>query len=185
MRPRLRTRSIPLALRAVAGWPVSRWGVAAVAGVLTALVVGLPTAVIPNPFFMRSVATPWWGWPVLVATSALAGVLLATYVRTGGADRERIRGDAGDAGDAGDGTRDNARDGSRLGTVGGLLGFFAVGCPVCNKLVLLALGTSGALNVWQPVQPLLAVASLALLAVATVRRLAGEVACPVAPAPTA
>ncbi|WP_344526583.1 hypothetical protein [Streptomyces albiaxialis] len=159
-------RSLPLALRAVAGWPLSRWGVAAGAAVLTAFAVGLPTAVIPNPLFARSVATPWWGYPVLAATAALAGVLLATYVRTG-RRREAIRG-----------------DGSRLGTVGGLLGFFAVGCPVCNKLVLLALGTSGALNIWQPVQPLLAVASPALLAVAVVRRLAGEVACPAVPAPS-
>ncbi|MFG3253699.1 hypothetical protein [Streptomyces sp. NPDC048172] len=166
-------RSLPLALRAVAGWPASRWGVAAGAAVFTALAVGLPTAVIPNPLFTRSVATPWWGYPVLAVTAALAGVLLATYVRTG-RRQEAVRGEA------------IRGDGSRLGTVGGLLGFFAVGCPVCNKLVLLALGTSGALNVWQPVQPLLAVASLALLAVAVVRRLAGEVACPApVPAPSA
>ncbi|MFB7631359.1 hypothetical protein ACFC0M_10495 [Streptomyces sp. NPDC056149] len=148
------------ALRAVAVWPPSRWGTAAGGAALTALVVGLPTAVIPNPLFTRTVATPFWGYPSLVLTAALAGLLLATYVPTGaGASDQRP---------------------SRLGTVGGLLGFLAVGCPVCNKLVLLALGTSGALSIWQPLQPLLAVASLTLLAVATVRRLAGEIACPAA-----
>ncbi|MDJ1134739.1 hypothetical protein [Streptomyces iconiensis] len=158
----------PLALRAARSWRPARWGVAAGAAVLTVLAVGLPTAVIPNQLFARSVATPWWGYPVLAFTAVLAGMLLATYVRTG------IRTDGGEEAHA-----PGERRASRLGTVGGLLSFFAVGCPVCNKLVLLVLGTSGALSVWQPLQPVLAVASLALLAFAVVRRLAGEVACPV------
>ena len=51
-----------------------------------------------------------------------------------------------------------------LATVGGLVSFFAVGCPVCNKLVLLALGASGAVSWFAPVQPVLAVASVALMA---------------------
>ena len=53
-------------------------------------------------------------------------------------------------------------------TIGGLATFFAVGCPVCNKLVLLALGTSGALNMFAPIQPIIGVGSLVILA-ATVR----------------
>lgn len=48
-----------------------------------------------------------------------------------------------------------------LGAV--LLSVFAVGYPVCNKLVLIALGTSGALSVWEPIQPFLALISLGLL----------------------
>lgn len=149
---------VPLALRAVAVWSARRWGAAAGAAALTALVVGVPTAVVPTPLFGRTVPTPWWAWPTLALTAVLTGLLLATYVRVAGQDGDRRS--------------------ARLGTVGGALSFFAVGCPVCNKLVLLALGTSGALTVWQPVQPVLAVASSALLAAATVRRLAGEAACP-------
>ncbi len=53
-------------------------------------------------------------------------------------------------------------------TLGSLATFFAIGCPVCNKIVLLALGTSGALNVFAPIQPLIGVGSLVILA-ATVR----------------
>lgn len=49
--------------------------------------------------------------------------------------------------------------------VGGGLGtFLAIGCPVCNKIVVATLGTAGALNVFAPLQPLLGVASLALIA---------------------
>ncbi|RII12018.1 hypothetical protein DSC45_27375 [Streptomyces sp. YIM 130001] len=158
-------RDLRLALRAPAAWPSARWGAALGAALLCALVVGLPTALIPSPVFGRSVPPEWWNLPVLVATSVLAGLLFATYVRTG-ADRDRAP------------RRERA---SRLGTAGAVLSFLAVGCPVCNKLVLLALGTSGALTIWAPLQPALAVVSLALLAVAAVRRLAGEVACPAPP----
>ena len=45
--------------------------------------------------------------------------------------------------------------------MGGALTFFAVGCPVCNKLVVLALGFSGALTYFAPLQPALGIAALA------------------------
>jgi len=62
---------------------------------------------------------------------------------------------------------------------GGVLSFFAVGCPVCNKLVVLAVGVSGALSYWAPVQPFLAAASVALLGLAAHRRLRGLKSCAV------
>lgn len=62
---------------------------------------------------------------------------------------------------------------------GGFLAYLAVGCPVCNKLVLLALGASGAVTWFAPFQGLLALASLVMLSWALVTRLRGEVACPV------
>lgn len=161
-----------LALRAPAAWPPARWATAAVAAALCALAVGLPTAVIPNPVFGRSVPVQWWNPPVLAATALLGGLLLATCLRTG----------ASAGAGAGSAAGEDRRS-ARFGSASGLLAFLAVGCPVCNKPVLLLLGTSGALNIWAPVQPLLAVAALALLAVATVRRLAGEVACPVGARP--
>jgi hypothetical protein len=69
---------------------------------------------------------------------------------------------------------------ARAGGLGGALAFFAVGCPVCNKLVVVALGASGALRWFEPIQPFLAGASIALLAVALRARLRGELACSVA-----
>jgi hypothetical protein len=67
----------------------------------------------------------------------------------------------------------------RRGTVGGLLSFLAIGCPTCNKLVLLALGSSGAITWFEPLQPVLAVGGIALLGWALRRRLASEVSCAV------
>lgn len=47
--------------------------------------------------------------------------------------------------------------------VGALAAYFAIACPVCNKIVLFALGLSGALNVFAPLQPIIGIASVALL----------------------
>lgn len=58
------------------------------------------------------------------------------------------------------------------------LAWFAIGCPVCNKLVLLALGTSGAMAWFAPLQPLLAVVGMVLLAQARRSRLRAANSCP-------
>ena len=42
--------------------------------------------------------------------------------------------------------------------------FLAIGCPVCNKVVVALLGVSGALSVFAPLQPIIGAASIALLA---------------------
>ena len=146
-------------------WTARRWITAAAAAVITALVVALPTAMIRNPIFGREIPTTRWAWPVLVGTSVLSGLIVATYVRDPGI------------------ASPTATTVDRRGAAGGLLTFFAVGCPVCNKLALLALGYSGALKWFAPVQPFLAVAGLALLLWALRARLRGQLACPTATPP--
>jgi hypothetical protein len=155
-------------------WSARRWLVAVGAGVGTALLIGLPTDVIPNPVFGRPVPVTWWSYPVLAVTAVLAGLVGATYVRdpaaTGPVVPDLVDGSLVDDGDP--------EPVSRTASVGGLLSFFAVGCPVCNKIVLVALGTTGARQWFEPVQPLLAVASIVLLAWALRGRLRSAVACP-------
>ena len=148
-------------------WSTRRWASAVVGALVTALLVGLPTDVIPNPVFGRPVDVTWWSYPVLVATAVLGGLLVATYVRD---PDDPVSSDADDELD---------RPG-KTGGLGGLLSFFAVGCPTCNKLVVVALGSSGALDWFAPAQPVLAVASLVLLAWALRARLRGQVACRIA-----
>ncbi|MGC1214877.1 MAG: cytochrome c biogenesis CcdA family protein [Micromonospora sp.] len=143
-------------------WPARRW-VAAIAGaVATTVVIAVPTDLIDTPYFSRDMAVTWWAWPVLVVTAALSGLLLATYVAPA----------------AGPGEAAVGRSESRTGVTGATLSLFAVGCPVCNKIVLIALGYSGAMSWFAPAQPLLAAGSIVLLAWALRRRLAGERACP-------
>ncbi|SMO37665.1 hypothetical protein [Propioniciclava tarda] len=150
-----RTPSTPL--QVLRSWPTRRWAAAAAFALATVLLAALSTAMIPNPAFGRAVPTTVWAWPVLIVTAVLGGLVGATYVRAPG-DPAPV---------------------TKVGVVGGLLSYFAVGCPVCNKLVLLALGYSGALQWFAPAQPFLAAAGLALLAYALVRRLRAAQACPI------
>jgi len=155
------------ALAALRDWDGRRWGAAVLASAGSLVLLGIPTAMIPNPVFARKIEAPAWTYPSLVLTALLAGLLLATYVRANapGVDGPRL----------GDASPDEARS----FTVGGLLSFFAIGCPTCNKLVLIALGSSGAITWFEPVQPVLALAGIGVLLWALRRRLAGEVACSV------
>ena len=158
---------------ALASWSRRRWLAALGAAVVTGLVIGVPTALIPTPVFGREVPPTAWSWPVLVVTGVLSGLLFATYVREPGAAG------AGAARAEGAGAAEPAAEGTRAAGIGGLLSFLAVGCPVCNKIALLALGYSGALQWFAPLQPVLAFVGVGLLAWALRTRLRGAVACPV------
>ena len=141
-------------------WTTRHTLVAVGGAAATALLVGVPTDVVPNPVFGRAVSVTWWSYPTLAAVSVLSGLLLATYVRTGPVaalpeDRP-----------------------ARRGLASGALSLFAVGCPVCNKLVLLALGSSGAMTWFAPAQPLLAALSIVGLAWALRARWQNSAACP-------
>lgn len=149
-------------------WSTRRWVAAAVGAVATVLVVAVPTDLIDTPVFGREVPPTWWSWPVLLVAAVLSGLLLATYVR--------------EPTDADADVEDVAA--SRAGGAGGLLTFFAVGCPVCNKIVLLALGTTGAMQWFEPIQPVLSVLAIGLLGWALRRRLQSATSCQV-PAATA
>jgi hypothetical protein len=129
--------------------------------------LGLPTAIIPNPIFGRQIEAPAWSYLAFAVTAVLSGLLLATYVR------EPVAVSVPD-----DEPQVSDEDAKRF-TLGGLLAFFAIGCPTCNKLVLLALGSSGAITWFEPVQPLLALAGIAVLVWALRRRLKNDVACAV------
>ncbi|MDN5822547.1 MAG: hypothetical protein L0H39_13820 [Brachybacterium sp.] len=170
--PRLLGETLRLSASALRGWGARQVIVAVVAATGIAVVMGLATVLIPNSFFSRDIPTVPWNYPVWLLTSALMGLLIATYVAPAG-DRAARTGGAADLGERRD---------ARTGTAAGMLAWFAVGCPVCNKLALLALGYSGALTWFAPAQPVLAVLALVLSVIAVLSRLRGQVACPL-PAP--
>jgi hypothetical protein len=198
------TAAAPPARTALRAWGSRQWVTAAVGAGATALAIGLPTDVLPNPVFGRPVDVTWWSPWVLVVTAVLGGLVLATYVAVPGSPTAALPESGSpefgspefgspesglasdppqhrDASHAGGVSRNPVADErpARLASVGGLLGFLAVGCPVCNKLVVVALGTTGALSWFAPIQPVLAVASVVVLAIALRTRLRGQVACPV------
>ena len=123
-------RLIPETSRQLRGFTRRQWLVAAAVAAGTALLTGLPTDIVPNSFYVRMTPILWWNYPVWAATAVLAGLVVATYVRV-------------------------RPVGSSVGATagGGLLSFFAVGCPICNKLVVALIGVSGALSFIAPIQP--------------------------------
>jgi hypothetical protein len=139
-------------------WSPLRWLIAAAGATMTTALVGVPTDLVDTPFFARMTPVVWWNYPIWIVTAVLGGLVLATYVRTSQHDGPAPE---------------------RSATSGGLLSALAVGCPVCNKLVVAALGTSGALQVFAPLQPVLGITSVALLAFALYRRVQTERACPI------
>jgi hypothetical protein len=140
-------------------WNIRRWITATVSAIVTGLVISIPTAVLENSVFGREIAVTSWSVPVIVITSILSGLLFATYVKNDSANTEDTS--------------------LKIGTAGAFFSFLAVGCPVCNKIALVALGYSGAMNYFAPVQPFLAFAGVAILAYALIMRLNGEVKCQV------
>jgi hypothetical protein len=148
------------------------WSIAATAGSLLAF--GIVTAIIPNPVFWRPIPPDSFAIAVWLASAPLMGLILATYLvpppavevalgsRTPGLPAPDT---AAAVAPVPDGSR------SVLAYAGGLAAFLAIGCPVCNKIVLVLLGTSGALTLWAPLQPLIGAASLVLLAATLAWRL--------------
>ena len=142
-----------------------RWtwtqGLAAGAGaIVVALVVGVPTGLVATPLFTRMTPASWWSYGVWISTAVLSGLIVATYVRRPA----------------------QSPASSRVGLLGNAGSMLAVGCPVCNKVVVAIAGVGGALHVWAPLQPLIAAASLLLLGWALRRRLIPQ-ACPISTVP--
>lgn len=162
-----------LALRALGAWGLRQVGTALAGALAVGLVIGLATVLIPNAVFDREIPPVAWDFPVWICSSVLAGMLLATYVRP--PESPAVSAAARPAPPE---TKKADERGSRMGLAGTMLAWFAVGCPVCNKVVLLLLGSAGAMQWFAPVQPVLAAVALTLTTVALVWRLRGQVACP-------
>jgi hypothetical protein len=131
------------------------------AAVAVAVAAGVPTDVLPNPWFMRMTPAPWWTVPVWALTSLLAGVYVSAALARPPACRRRSRGVAG---------------------AGATAAWLAVGCPVCNKVVVAVLGAAGAVTWFAPVQPWLALSAPLLITIALARLRAGAPHAAVPPA---
>src|SRR5437879_1415367 len=95
------------------------WGFSALYTLGAALLIGIPTVLIPNGFFIRMTPTSpqdYVIWAISVTFIGPVMALATLYPTTGRSSR------------SGTGT------GPAL--AGTFLSFFSVGCPICNKLVV-------------------------------------------------
>lgn len=111
------------------------------------LLIGLPTRLIPSPLFVRMIPTTWIDYALFVISLVLLGLSWA-LPRTA-----------------------SSRVTERRSVVGGIGTLLAVGCPTCNKIVLLLLGSGGALSYFAPLQPVLGIAAIVLIGSALWRQL--------------
>lgn len=107
---------------------------------------GLLTDLIRNPIWVRMVPRTPLDYAFLGVTSLLAGAYVV--------QRDLLSEVPGDACAYG-------------GTIGGFLAF---GCPICNKLLLLAFSSSAIMTYFDPLRPLLGFLSVALFAGVVVYR---------------
>lgn len=153
--------TLGLAWQGLRSWNTRQVLIAAVASIAMGVLIGIATVLIPNNLFARDIPPVWWNYPVWIVTSVFTGMLIATYVRSTPTTQ----------------APEPKKRSGKFGMAGGILAWFAVGCPVCNKIALLAFGYSGAITWFAPIQPVLAVGALMLTGVALIWRLKGQVAC--------
>ena len=115
------------------------WIAAAMGAAAAFVVLGVPTAMIGNPYFIRMIPARDQDYVIWIASSLLLGLVIGTFAISS------VKGGGGKA----------------MGS--GILTFLAVGCPICNKLVIVLLGISGALAYFEPVQLYLGIGSVIFL----------------------
>lgn len=119
---------------------VRAWLVVIAGAGAAAVLLGVPTDLIDTPLFVRMIPARAQDYALWAGTVALSGLIAGTFALP--------------APDGGEGKT----------LAGGALSYFAVGCPICNKLVVLLLGTSSALTFFAPLQLYLGLGSVVLLA---------------------
>jgi hypothetical protein len=134
------------------------WCLSALYTAGSALLLGVPTLLIPNHLFSRTVPTSPQDYVIWIISALLLGTLLALMTLYPMPFPK-----------AAQGKRSLAGSGRAFG--GAVLSFFSVGCPVCNKVVVLLLGVGGAMAIFNPLRPLLGLASIVLLSVTLFLRL--------------
>jgi len=115
------------------------WAVTALTATIGLAVIGLATAIYENPLFVRMTPVRAQDYGIWIVSSVLMGLIVGSYfvARSTRSDEKILS--------------------------GGLLSVLAVGCPTCNKLVVLLLGTTGALTFFAPLQLYIGIASVLLL----------------------
>lgn len=165
--PRMRRAQSRLApVQQVAAWSRRQWKVAGWSYLAALLIMGVAGETLPGASAGRVVPVQWWNYVTLALSPPLIALIAATFVPVGQSRGTRRRGKAG----AG---------------AGGVAGTLAMACPVCNPLAIPVFGAAGVLSFLAPYRGVIALASVALLALTLAFRLRTTRTCQLAPQPSA
>lgn len=153
------------AMQQMAMWSRRQWKAAGWAYLVALLLMGAAGETLPGASAGRVVPVQWWNYVTLALSPPLIALIAATFVPDGQSRRSRRRGKAG----AG---------------AGGVAGTLTMACPACNPLAIPVFGAAGVLSFLAPYRGVIALASVALLALTLALRLRTTQACQFAPRPS-
>jgi hypothetical protein len=142
----------------LAAWSRRQWKVAGWSYLAALLIMGVAGETLPGASAGRVVPVAWWNYVTLVLSPPLIALIVATFVPSGQPKRARRWGKAGTG-------------------VGGAAGTLAMACPVCNPLAIPLFGAAGVLSFLAPYRGLIALLSVALLALTLLLRLRTTRSC--------
>ena len=149
-------------VRQLATWPRRQWKVAGWAYLAALLIMGVAGETLPGASAGRVVPIQSWNYVTLILSPPLIALIVATFVPPGQPRSARRWGKAGTG-------------------VGGAAGTLAMACPVCNPLAIPIFGAAGVLSFLAPYRGLIALLSIALLALTLLLRLRATRTCTLTP----
>lgn len=123
--------------------------IGAILTIILVLVMGIPTALVPNPLFKRMIDTSILDYLFLFSVS----ILLGTFISIGLYKRKSA------------GKEDYIAGG------GGILGIFAFACPLCNVLLASLFGSVLISSFFLPLRLWIGLLSIAILSFAISQKL--------------
>ena len=151
-----------VAVEQVAAFSRRQWKVAGWSYLAALLIMGVAGETLPGASVGRVVPIQWWNYVTLVLSPPLIALIAATFVPPG---QPRM-----------------GRRWAKTGTAaGGAAGTLAMACPACNPLAIPIFGAAGVLSILAPYRGVVALLSIALLAVTLLIRLRTTRACQLAP----
>src|SRR5215831_20761532 len=153
-----------VAVQQLAAFSRRQWKVAGWSYLAALLIMGVVGETLPGASVGRVVPIQWWNYVTLVLSPPLIALIVATFVPARQSRRARRRAKAG------------------VG-VGGVAGTVAMACPVCNPIAIPVFGAAGVLSFLAPYRGVIALASVAFLALTLVLRLRTIRTCQLAPRP--
>ena len=148
-------------IQQLATWSRRQWKVAGWSYLAALLIMGVVGETLPGASAGRVMPIQWWNYVTLLLSPPLIALIVATFVPAGQPRSRRL---------------------AKAGTgVGGAAGTLAMACPVCNPLAIPLFGAAGVLSFLAPYRGLIALLSVALLALTLLLRLRTTRACQLTP----
>jgi hypothetical protein len=148
----------------LAMWSRRQWKAAGWSYLVALLIMGVAGETLPGASAGRVVPVQWWNYVTLVLSPPLIALIVATFVPDGQSRRTQRRGKAG------------------VGA-GGVAGTLAMACPACNPIAIPVFGAAGVLSFLAPYRGVIALVSVAFLALTLVLRLRTTRTCQLVPRP--